>query len=82
MLEEYDFIMHNDLWDVVLRPVGKSFLTTMWLYKTNIVANGSTKKHKACFVARGFSQNEGVDYDETSTPIARYTSIKSIISIA
>jgi hypothetical protein len=34
------------------------------------------------FVARGFSQKEGEDYDETFAPVARYTSIKSIISIA
>jgi hypothetical protein len=33
-------------------------------------------------VARGFSQIEGVDYDETFAPVARYTSIRSIIAIA
>jgi len=33
-------------------------------------------------VARGFSQVEGVDYEETFARIARYTSIRSIISIA
>jgi hypothetical protein len=33
-------------------------------------------------VARGFSQVEGVDYDETFGPVARYTSIRSVISIA
>jgi hypothetical protein len=37
---------------------------------------------KVCFVARGFSRIEGVDYDETFTPVARYTSIRSIIAIA
>jgi hypothetical protein len=33
-------------------------------------------------VAQGFSQVEGVDYDETFVPVARYTSIKTVISIA
>jgi hypothetical protein len=33
-------------------------------------------------VARGFSQVEGVDYDETIAPVARYTSIRTMISIA
>eukprot|EP00253_Pinus_taeda_P024144 PITA_24144 len=46
------------------------------------VADGSIKKFKAQFVARGFSQVEGVDYEETSTSVAWYTSIRSIISIA
>jgi hypothetical protein len=67
---------------VVLRPVGKTVVTSRWLYKTKIVADSSIEKHKARFVARGFSQIEGVDYDETFTPIARYTSIRSIIAIA
>ena len=64
------------------RPEGKSVVTSRWLYKIKYVANGSIEKYKARFVARGFSQVEGVDYDETFTPVARYTSIRSIISIA
>jgi hypothetical protein len=82
MVEEYDSIVRNDVWDVVPRLVGKSILTSRWLYKTKIVADDNIEKHKACFVARGFSQIEGVDYDETFTPFARYTSIKTIIAIA
>jgi hypothetical protein len=82
MLEEYDSIVRNDVWELVLRPVGNSVVTSRWLYKTKYVADGSIEKHKACFVARGFSQIEGVDYDETFAPVARYTSIRSIIAIA
>jgi hypothetical protein len=82
MVEEYDSIVRNDVWDVVPRPVGKSVVTSRWLYKTKIAADGSVEKHKARFVARGFSQIEGVDYDETFAPVARYTSIRTIIAIA
>ena len=45
-------------------------------------ADGSVEKYKARFVARGFSQKEGIDYEETFAPIARYTSIKSVLSLA
>jgi hypothetical protein len=82
MLEEYDFIMRNDVWEVVPRSVGKSVVTSRWLYKTKYDVDGSIEKNKARFVARGFSQIEEVNYDETFTPVARYTSIQSIISIA
>ena len=81
MLEEYDSIMHNDVWEVLSRPKGKSLVTSRWLYNTKCVANGSIEKHKAQFVVRGFSQIKGVYYDETSAPVVRYTSIWRIISI-
>jgi hypothetical protein len=56
-----------------------SVVTSKWIYKIKHAANGSVEKYKARFVARGFSQVEGVDYDDTFDPVARYTSIRSII---
>ena len=52
------------------------------MYKIKYVADGNIEKYKERFVGRGFSQVEGVDYDETFAPVDRYTSIRSIISIA
>jgi hypothetical protein len=59
MQEEYDSIMHNDVWELVPRPIGKSVVTSRWLYKTKHAANGRIEKHKALFVARGFSSDRG-----------------------
>ena len=56
-------------------------VTSRWLYKVKHAVDGSIEKFKARFVARGFSQVEGVDYEETFALVARYTSIRSIISI-
>jgi hypothetical protein len=81
-MKEYNSIMKNDVWEVVPRPEGKSVVTSKWLYKLKHVADGSIEKYKAHFVARGFSEVEGVDYDETFALIARYTSIRAMISIA
>jgi hypothetical protein len=57
-------------------------VTSRWLYKLKHAADGNIERYKARFVARGFSQVEGVDYDETFASVARYTSIRSMISIA
>ena len=46
------------------------------------VVDGSIEKYKARFVARGFSQKEGVDYEETFSPLERYTSIRAIMVLA
>jgi hypothetical protein len=82
MMEEYQFIMKNDAWDIVPRPEGKFMVTSKWIYKIKCVIDGSIEKYKVRFVARGFSQKEGVDYEETFSPVARYTSIRAVISLA
>ena len=79
MIEEYWSIMKSDVWDVVPRLKGKSIVTSKWIYKIKHAAYGSIEKHKARFVARGFSQKEGIDYEETFAPIARYTSIRLVL---
>jgi hypothetical protein len=76
MMEEYQSIMKNDVWDIVLRPEGKFAVTSKWIYKIKHIVDGSIERHKMRFVARGFSQVEGIDYEETFSPVARYTSIR------
>ena len=56
------------------RLEGKSVVTYKWLFKIKRATDGSVDKYKARFVARGFSQIEGVDYDETFAPGTRYSS--------
>ena len=47
MMEEYNSIMKNGVWEVVPRPKGKSVLTSKWLYKIKHVADGSIEKYTA-----------------------------------
>ena len=65
MIEEYQSIMKNDVWDVVPRPKGKSVVTSKWIYNIKPATDGSIEKYKEKFMARGFSQKEGIDYEET-----------------
>jgi hypothetical protein len=82
MTEEHQSIMKNDVWEIVPRPKEKSVVTSKWVYKIKHVADRSVDKYKARFIARGFSQKEGEDYDKTFAPVARYTSIRAIISLS
>ena len=79
MIKVYQSIMNNDVWDVVPRPEGNSIVTSKWIYKIKYAADGSIEKYKVIFVARGFSQKQGIDYGETFAPVAKYTSIRSIL---
>ena len=80
MIEDYQSIMKNDVWDIVPRPKGKYVVTSKWIYKIKHAADCSIEKYKEIFVARGFSQKEGINYEETFAPVARYTSIRSTCS--
>jgi len=55
MVEEYDSIMWNCVWDVVPRPQDKSVVSSIWIYNIKQAVDGSVEKHKVRFVARGFS---------------------------
>jgi hypothetical protein len=57
-------------------------VSSKWLYKIKHVADGNIEKYKARFVAHGFSQKEGIDYEEMFSHVARYTSIRTIIALA
>ena len=68
---EYRAIMENDVRDVVPRLERKSIVTSKWIYKIKYAADGSIEKYKARFMACGFV----INYEETTAPMGRYTSI-------
>jgi hypothetical protein len=80
--KEYQSIIKNYVWEIVPKPKNKDVVSSKWLYKIKHVVDGSIGKHKERFVAHGFSQKEGIDYEETFSHVARYTSIRTIISLA
>jgi len=60
----------------------KIMVGSKWIYKIKHIVDGSSKKFKAQFMAKGFSKREGVDYDKRFTTVAKYSNIKAMISIA
>ena len=82
MVDDYDSIVRNSVWDVVPRLENKSIVSSRWLYKVKQATDGSVEKHKARFVAHGFSQVEGIDYDVTFSPVSRNSSIKSMLALS
>eukprot|EP00253_Pinus_taeda_P029267 PITA_29267 len=61
MVEDYDSIVHNTVWDVVLIPENKSVVSSHWLYEMKQVVDGSVKKHKARFVPMAFHGSRGLN---------------------
>eukprot|EP00253_Pinus_taeda_P009379 PITA_09379 len=65
MVDEYESIMKNNFREVVPRPANKSIVGSRWIFKVKQAVDGSIEKYKAIFVARGYSQVEGIDYEDT-----------------
>jgi hypothetical protein len=63
------------------RPKSKDVVSSKWLFKIKHAADGSIEKYKVGFFAHGFSQKEGIEYEEKFAPVARYTSIRTIIAL-
>jgi hypothetical protein len=81
MVEEYTSIMNNCVWDIVPRLEGNSMVSSKWLYNIKHVGDGRIENFKVRFVVRGFSQKEGVDYEETFSLIAMYSFIRGVMSL-
>jgi hypothetical protein len=81
MNEEYRYLMENDTLDLVPLPKGRKLVICKWVYRTKYASDGSVERHKAWLVAKGFSQVEGIDYNETFSPIAKMNSIRLFLAL-
>ena len=82
MKEELDTLSKNHTWDLVTLPLGKSMIGCKWIYKIKTRSDGSIKCYKTCLVTKGFTQEYGIDYEETFTPIARISFVHALLAIA
>ena len=63
-------------------PSGKSVVGCKWVYKIKTCSDGTVDRYKARLVVRGFTQEYGVDYEETFAPVARLTSVRALLAVA
>nr|GFC79716.1 hypothetical protein [Tanacetum cinerariifolium] len=78
MQEELDQFAKLKVWRLVPRPEGKSVIKTKWIFKNKKDESSLVIRNKARLVAVGYSQQEGIDYDETFALAARIEAIRII----
>ena len=82
MQEELNEFERNNFWKLVPRPKNRSVVSTKWVFRNKTDPDGIVTWNKVRLVAKGYSQQEGIDYDETYAPVARLEAIKIFLAYA
>jgi hypothetical protein len=71
----------NKIWSLVERP-NQNVIGTKWVFHNKQDEHGVVIRNKAQLIVKGYSQVEGLDFDETFAPIARLESIRMLLAYA
>jgi hypothetical protein len=80
MEDEYEALMSNGTWELVLWPQGSNVVTGKWVFTHKLHADGAFDHYKARWVLRGFTQRSGVDYDETFNPVVKLATVRTVLA--
>jgi hypothetical protein len=82
MTEEYDALLGNDTWDLVPPPRNTNMVSGKWVFRHKLKPDSSLDRYKARWVLRYFYQEQGVDFDETFSPVFKSATVRIVLSIA
>jgi len=82
MQEELNQFVRNEVWTLVLRTNQMNVIGTKWVFKNKSDDSGIITRNKARLVAKGYNQAEGINYDETFTPVARLEVVRLLLAFA
>jgi hypothetical protein len=82
MQDEYNALVVNKMWNLIPRPSTTNLIFDKWVFKHKFNSDGTLSCYKARWVARGYSQQPDIDYDEMFSLVVKLAMIQTVLSIA
>ena len=82
MKSEIGSMYENKVWTLVDLPDDRRAIENKLIFKKKTDADGNVTVYKARLVAKGYRQVQGVDYDETFSPVAKLKSVRIMLAMA
>ncbi|GJY52879.1 gag-pol polyprotein [Tanacetum coccineum] len=82
MQDELHQFERIDVWGLVPRPDGKNIIDVKWLWKNKSDADNIVIRNKSRLIAKGYKQEEGIDFEESFAPVARLEAVRMFVAYA
>nr|GEU37784.1 ribonuclease H-like domain-containing protein [Tanacetum cinerariifolium] len=75
-------VRRNDTLEITDLPIARKAIGGKWVYKIKYKSSGDIDRYKARYVAKGFNQKEGIDFDETFSPVVKIVTVRCVVNPA
>ncbi|GJS84346.1 integrase, catalytic region, zinc finger, CCHC-type containing protein [Tanacetum coccineum] len=76
MQDELNQFKRLDVWELVECPIGRNIIAVKWIWKNKTDAENTVIQNKSRLVAKGYRQEEGIDFEESFAPVARLEAVR------
>ncbi|GJX65575.1 retrovirus-related pol polyprotein from transposon TNT 1-94 [Tanacetum coccineum] len=71
-----------DVWELVERPIDRNVIKVKWIWKNKTNAKNTVIQNKCRLVAKGYSQQKGIDFEKSFAPVARLEAVRMLVAYA
>lgn len=81
MKEEIELINKNNVWELTDLPKDRKAISCKWIFRRKFKVDSSLETYKVRLVGKGYTQQPGVDFVDTYSPVTKFTSVRIIMPI-